>query len=272
MIIGTSLQECIGFPDFLGALLSAVIAVCTATIVSMLILYRKKLREPFGLQEAKNATGAPVITDMSLCMKLGIAVLLISFLLGSVINANVVLLAVIGAIALLLIAKPRNLQGALELVEWSTLTFFAALFFLVEAIREAGLIDAIARFMTQLLNKVGPTSRQKVASTLIFWVSTLVSTILDNILWTAVMVRVVEKRRRSAGLNLRVPASAWSLSLGACIGDNISLIGASANAVMVSMAEKRGYPISFLRFSPIGFPFLVGAMILSTVYLIAQYG
>ena len=172
MIIGTSLQECIGFPDFLGALLSAVIAVCTATIVSMLILYRKKLREPFGLQEAKNATGAPVITDRSLCMKLGIAMLfvLISFLLGSVINANVALLAVIGAIALLLIAKPRNLQGALELVEWSTLTFFAALFVLVEAIREAGLIDAIARFMTPLLNKVGPASRQKVASTLIFWV------------------------------------------------------------------------------------------------------
>ena len=244
MIIGTSLQECIGFLDFLGALLSAVIAVCTATIVSMLILYRKKLREPFGLQEAKNATGAPVITDISLCMKLGIAVLfvLISFFLGSVINANVVLLAVIGAIALLLIAKPRNLQGALELVEWSTLTFFAALFVLVEAVREAGLIDAIARFMTQLLNKIGPASRQKVASTLIFWVSTLVSTVLDNILWTAVMVRVVEERGRSAGLNLRVPANAWSLSLGACIGDNGSLIGASANAVMVSMAEKRGLP------------------------------
>ena len=162
MIIGTSLQECIGFPDFLGALLSAVIAVWTATIVSMLILYRKKLREPFGLQEAKNATEAPVITDMSLCMKLGIAVLvLISFLLGSVINANVVLLAVIGAIALLLIAKPRNLQGALELVEWSTLTFFAACFVLVEAIREAGLIDAIARFMTQLLTRLAPPHGKK---------------------------------------------------------------------------------------------------------------
>lgn len=226
------------------------------------------------MQEVKNAADSARITDKGLLIKAGISVMsvLISFLLSPLLNANVALLAVIGAIGLLIMASPRNISGALELVEWNTLIFFAGLFVLVEAIREAGLIDAIAGFIMDLLQKVSSESRQTVAMTIILWTSALISIVLDNIPWTAVMVRVVEELGQSPNLNLSVPSMACSLSLGACLGDNGSLIGASANVVMVSMAEKRGYPISFLGFSSIGFPLLVGAMVLCNGYLIARYG
>lgn len=119
VIIGTSLQQYIGFVDFLGALLPAVVLVSFYAIVGMLILYRKQLRNVFDVQEVKNAADSARITDKGLLIKAGISVMsvLISFLLSPLLNANVAPLAVIGAIGLLIMASPRNISGALELVE-----------------------------------------------------------------------------------------------------------------------------------------------------------
>lgn len=124
--------------------------------------------------------------------------------------------------------------------------------------------------MTDVLESVDEANRQMVATTLIMWVSALVSTVLDNIPWTAVMVQVVERLGRSA-LGLEVPALAWSLSLGACLGGNGSLIGASANVVMVGIADKRGWHISFWAFTKVGFPILLASMVISNAYLLARY-
>lgn len=145
IIIGNALQEFIGFIDFLNALLPPVVAVSIMASFALPYIYRDSLRNNFDLAEVKKKAGSAVITDERLLIKslIVIGFVILAFLINPVTNTNVALIAIFGAIALLLLAKPGNVEPGLESVEWSTLTFFAGLFVMVEAIREAGLIDAI---------------------------------------------------------------------------------------------------------------------------------
>lgn len=137
------------------------------------------------------------------------------------------------------------LRASFKDVEWDTLLFFAALFVLVEALGELGLLRAIANTLSTVIEQAPVESRQFDAICLILWVSALFSAFVDNIPLTATLVPVlVQLVNQVDGLSIQ--PLAWSLVFGACFGGNGTLIGASANIVMASKAESEGYSISFM--------------------------
>ncbi|CAH0712838.1 unnamed protein product, partial [Brenthis ino] len=174
--------------------------------------------------------------------------------------------ALLGALLLLLLAERDDLEPVLARVEWSTLLFFAALFVLMEVLSKLGLIAWIGNLTESLILKVGEESRLTVALMLILWVSGLASAFVDNIPLTTMMVRVVGALASSLGLPL--PPLAWALSFGACLGGNGTLIGASANVVCAGVAEQHGYRFTFMQFLKIGFPIMIGNLIVASIYLL----
>ncbi|XP_050358448.1 P protein-like isoform X2 [Nymphalis io] len=174
--------------------------------------------------------------------------------------------ALLGAILLLLLAEREDLEPVLARVEWSTLLFFAALFVLMEVLSKLGLIAWIGSLTESLILKVGEESRLSVAIMLILWVSGLASAFVDNIPLTTMMVRVVGALANSLALPLA--PLAWALSFGACLGGNGTLIGASANVVCAGVAEQHGYRFTFMEFLKIGFPIMVGNLIVASIYLL----
>ncbi|XP_039752704.1 P protein-like isoform X2 [Pararge aegeria] len=176
--------------------------------------------------------------------------------------------ALLGALLLLLLAEREDLEPILARVEWSTLLFFAALFVMMEVLSKLGLIAWIGSLTESLILKVGEESRLSVAIMLILWVSGLASAFVDNIPLTTMMVRVVAALADPSGLALPLPPLAWALSFGACLGGNGTLIGASANVVCAGVAEQHGYRFTFIQFLKIGFPIMLGNLLVASVYLL----
>ncbi|XP_022824129.1 P protein-like isoform X1 [Spodoptera litura] len=176
--------------------------------------------------------------------------------------------ALLGALLLLLLAERDDLEPILARVEWSTLLFFAALFVLMEALSKLGLISWIGSMTENLILQVGQESRLAVAVMLILWVSGIASAFVDNIPLSTMMVRVIAALADPAGLGLPLAPLAWALSFGACLGGNGTLIGASANVVCAGVAEQHGYRFTFVQFLKIGFPIMLGNLVVASLYLL----
>lgn len=168
--------------------------------------------------------------------------------------------------SLIFIAFREDLDAILAHVEWSTLLFFAALFVLMEALTELGLIEWIGDQTVSVILAVGEGSRLAVAILIILWVSALASAFVDNIPLTTMMVKIVISLAENETLGLPLHPLVWALALGACLGGeesrieieglrlisvisgNGTLIGASANVVCAGVAEQHGYKFSFVEF------------------------
>jgi len=228
IIIGNALSDVLSFNDFLSALLPPVVASAIAASGCLLYIYRDSLRGSFDVNKVRSVSDQAQIHDQVLMLQVSIVLLfvVVGFLIQEATGVGPDFVALFGAIALLLVATPRNVEPALEAVEWSTLVFFAGLFVMVEAIREAGLIARIADVIRRIIGSVDQSKQQMLALTIIAWASALVSSFVDNVPWSAVMVSVIEQLAANESLALDVRALAWSLSLGSCLGGNGSLIGA----------------------------------------------
>ncbi|XP_023940562.1 P protein isoform X2 [Bicyclus anynana] len=175
--------------------------------------------------------------------------------------------ALLGAILLLTLADREDLEPILHRVEWSTLLFFASLFVLMEALSKLGLIAFIGGLTESLILSVNESARLAVAVLLLLWVSGVTSAFVDNIPLTTMMVRVVIALGSNPTLNLPIAPLIWALSFGACLGGNGTLIGASANVVCAGVAEQHGYRFTFMQFFKIGFPVMIGHLIVASGYL-----
>nr|XP_036213918.1 P protein isoform X1 [Bactrocera oleae] len=176
--------------------------------------------------------------------------------------------ALLGAIFLLILADIEDMEAILARVEWSTLLFFAALFILMEALSELGLIEWIGQMTESIILGVSEGSRLMVAVLIILWVSAITSAFVDNIPLTTMMVKITISLAENSALNLPLQPLVWALALGACLGGNGTLIGASANVVCAGVAEQHGYKFTFLEFFKVGFPVMIGSIIVSTAYLL----
>ncbi|CAG9798698.1 unnamed protein product [Chironomus riparius] len=175
--------------------------------------------------------------------------------------------ALLGAILLLILSDREDMEAVLARVEWSTLLFFAALFVLMEALSELGLIDWIGRQTENVILSVGEEARLAVAILIILWVSALASAFVDNIPLTTMMVKIAISLAENEALNLPLQPLVWALAFGACLGGNGTLIGASANVVCAGVAEQHGYRFTFVEFFKVGFPVMIGSIMVATVYL-----
>lgn len=176
--------------------------------------------------------------------------------------------ALLGALLLLLLADSDDIDSVLSRVEWSTLLFFASLFVFMEVLAKLGLIAWVGTMTENVILSVGKDHQLAVAILLILWVSGVVSAFVDNIPLTTMMIRVIATLSDPTGLGLPLSPLAWSLSFGACLGGNGTLIGASANVVCAGVADNHGYKITFVEFLKTGFPIMIGNLIIATIYLL----
>jgi Na+/H+ antiporter NhaD/arsenite permease-like protein len=184
------------------------------------------------------------ITDMKL-LKISLVVLgvtIFMFIIHGALHMEPSIPALAGAAALLVISRVNIVEMLEHEIEWPTLIFFMMLFVVVAAAEQAGLMQVIADWVKDVSRGSLP-----VAVILILWVSAIASAFIDNIPFVATMLPIV------AYLNQVIPGAEsgilwWALSLGACLGGNGTMIGASANVVTVGIAESLGYPISFMAY------------------------
>lgn len=260
-------QAHLGFTAFILNIAPVALLDIGVLILIMVLLYGKKLKKvpPHSEEKLKDMEEKYRIKDRSLYYKsIVILILTISlFIVGEFFGIPPAAAAFTGA-TLLLILSGENIHAALEHVEWPTLLFFAGLFIVVGGVEKLGVLDMMADGIRSISQ-----NSFILAIVAIVWVSALTSAIIDNIPFTATMIPVVF----ALAQQLNVPSEPlfWALSLGACMGGNATLIGASANVVGVGLAERHGILIDFKTFLKDGFVVTVITVGVATVYLLARY-
>ena len=169
----------------------------------------------------------------------------------------------LGAAGIIMLISGESIEEALSNVEWTTLSFFAGLFVIVGALAETGVIGMLANglidatggnvFITMLVLLIG---------------SAVISRFLDNIPFVATMIPIL-LAMESTGMD--VTPLWWAVSLGACLGGNGTLIGASANVVLSDISKKHGYEITFAKFFKTGFPIMLLTILIAGVYLVVRF-
>ncbi|XP_041607083.1 P protein isoform X3 [Vulpes lagopus] len=177
-------------------------------------------------------------------------------------------IAILGAIWLLILADIHDFEIILHRVEWATLLFFAALFVLMEALAHLHLIEYVGEQTALLIKMVPEDRRLATAIILVVWVSAIASSLIDNIPFTATMIPVLLNLIQDPEVSLPAPPLIYALALGACLGGNGTLIGASANVVCAGIAEQHGYGFSFMEFFRLGFPMMVVSCTVGMCYLL----
>ncbi|UCD92149.1 MAG: ArsB/NhaD family transporter [Methanobacteriota archaeon] len=258
-----------GIP-FMTFLINIGPIIIVTMLVSLFLLkrmYREDLKqEPKHIEVLMERDERKEIKNMPLLKKsmIVLGVIIALFMFHHVVHIQLSIIALMGAVFLLVWGNihPRE---AFQHVHWSTLLFFVGLFVLVGGLVTVGIMDAIAEGLGAITG-----GNIYVALILVIWISAFASTIVDNIPFTATMIPVV------AVLAETIPAPSgvlvhplwWGLAIGACLGGNGSLVGASANLVGAGISEKFGHHISFRAFFTKAFPFMVITLTVATILLL----
>jgi Na+/H+ antiporter NhaD/arsenite permease-like protein len=194
---------------------------------------------------------------------LGFAILF--FVLGGILHLPVAIPALVGSLLLVAFSGEDIVELLEKEVEWPTLVFFVGLFMVIAGAEETGLIQVIANWVRDVSG-----GNLTAAIVIVLWVSAIASAFIDNIPFTATMLPII------AFLNQTIPGAEsgvlwWSLSLGACLGGNGTMIGASANVVTVGLAEKAGYKISFVEYMKACWWPMMITVTIAMVYLLIAY-
>ncbi len=258
------------FMSFLSNLSVVCLLIFLVTEIFLIVVYHNRLHTTRELQaRIMQLDEKRQISDRVLLKKclLVLAVTMSLFVLHSTLHLETATAALSGAALLLLISYRRDepmIAKVLSKVEWLAIFFFAGLFVLVGGLVETGVIKMLAAEAMKLTN--GSVSATAI---LILWMSAFASAFIDNIPFVATLIPLIKDMGTMGMVNL--DPLWWSLSLGACLGGNGTLIGASANVVVASMAAKRGVQISFLGFMKIAFPLMVVSIIISNIYICLRY-
>ena len=256
----------LGFLDFIINLLPLMIFIFIVTIVIIRFIYRKSFKvDKEDIAKILKMDPKKAIIDKKLMIKSLIILVLtiIGFTVAEIINVGTASIAVFGASFLILISRLEP-DEILSEIEWQTIFFFGGLFILVGALEKIGFINILAENMLSITNGNIATT-----TLLVLWMSSILSSFLDNIPYVATMIPLVKTMSEISSGNF-VPVW-WALSIGACLGGNGTIIGASANVVARGALERRGFTISFFDFMKISFPLMILSIIISTVYLMLFY-
>ena len=254
------------FMDFIYNLTGPAIVIFFVTMVLLVLLYKKHLVTKPELQDKimhldeKSQIADPALLKKCLFV---LAITISMFALHGQLHLETATAALTGASILLLISYTRNeamIAKALSKVEWLAIFFFAGLFALVGGLVETGVIKMLAAEAIKITN-----GSVEATALLILWMSAFASAFIDNIPFVATLIPLI-KDMGEMGLSNLEPMW-WSLALGACLGGNGTLIGASANVVVASMAAQRGRPITFIEFMKIGLPMMTLSIIIACAYI-----
>lgn len=255
----------LSFNDFILSTGPAVLLVMLATVACFYFIYGRKLQVTqeareiiLGLDETKTIKDRPLLIKS--------VVMIVLVVLGFVFHAQLHLesctIALTAAVVMLLIGR-QDLEETVAGVEWTTILFFTGLFVVVGGLQETGVIQLLADWLMS-------ATHGSLALTLviILWFSALISAFLDNIPFVATLIPLILAMGNSG---MDIAPLWWAVSLGACLGGNGTLIGASANVVLSGISTRHGYPITFSSYLKVGFPLMLVSILISTAYLLLRY-
>lgn len=260
----------LSFMDFIMNLTLPAIIIFIITVFILEWLYGKSLHTTPELQaQVMKLDPYKQIRDKVLVKKclIVLSLTMLLFVMHSALGLESATAALAGASLLLLVTFHRDeemIAKVLSKVEWVAIFFFAGLFILVGGLVETGVIKMLAEEAIKITQ-----GSVEGTAILIIWMSAIASAFVDNIPFVATMIPLI-KDMGAMGLSNLEPMW-WSLALGACLGGNGTLIGASANVVVASMAAQHGKQISFIGFMKVAFPCMILSVIISTIYVWLRY-
>ena len=253
------------FAAFLVNMSPPAIVSFLAFVATVRFMFRRDIEVHADVREAVLALDErEVISDPRL-LRLSVAVIgltIAGFLLHGTFGYEPATIALLGATVLMLLARMEP-DEVLREIEWPTLFFFVGLFMLVEGIVHVGIIDGLANGLFELTD--GNTGVTAIG---LLWLSGIASAIVDNIPYTATMIPLVQQLGESG---IAIEPLWWSLALGACLGGNATIIGASANVVVANLAARAGHPIAFRTFARYGVVIVVESLVIASVYVWLRY-
>lgn len=259
-------QAGLSFMDFILNAAPAIVIIMIVFILGLKIIYGKKMQvEDSAIQRIMLLDETKAIEDPALMKKsiVMICLVVLGFVFHSQLNVESSVVALTAAAVMMIIGKQKA-EDIIADVEWTSIIFFTALFIVVGGLVETGVVGELANVI------ISATSDRPIMTMLIIlWASALLSTILNNIPFVAALIPLVIDMGQSG---MDVFPLWWAISLGACLGGNGTLVGASANIVLANISAKHGYPISFARFFKFGFPAMLMSIVISTIYLVIRYG
>ena len=222
------------FMDFVKELTGVVALILVAVIIFFVLCFRKMLKaDKEKMAEVVKIDNSKTITDFNLMYRsVGVlALVILGFILHDIIHIETCIIAMLGASVLLLFEKPTDI---LRDVEWNTIFFFIGLFVIIGGLEASGGIKLMADWVLKVTE-----GSQTATTMIILWASGIISGIIDNIPYTATMAPMLVEIEKAMGEAYAYPLW-WALSLGACLGGNMTIIGAAANVIVSENAAKEG--------------------------------
>ena len=259
IIIGSAAH--FSFMDFIRELTIICLIILIAVVAFLYLCFRKQLitteEKMASIQDIDNSK---TITDYALLKRsmIVLALVILGFLTHDITHIATCIIAFIGASVLLLFEDPEE---TFKEVEWNTIFFFIGLFIIIGGFEAAGGIKIMANWLLDITQ-----GSKEIASYVILWGSGILSGIIDNIPYTATMAPMIEQIEIEKGRNFVLPLW-WSLSLGACLGGNLTIIGAAANVIVSENAAKHGHIIKFMEFLKYGCVVVFISLALSTGFI-----
>lgn len=251
----------LSFMDFIKELTGIVAVIFTVVIVLMILWFKKQLKTtPEKMARIAQMDNSKTITDKALMGRslLVLTLVITGFVTHDITHIQTCVCAMAGASVLLLFEKPSDI---LHDVEWSTIFFFIGLFVIIGGFEKAGGIELMAKWLLDITH-----GSQSIASMVILWGSGILSGIVDNIPYTATMTPMIHEIALRQGAEFAAPMW-WCLSLGACLGGNMTIIGAAANVIVSETAAAEGHQIKFMEYLKYGIIVTMISLTLSSVYI-----
>ena len=267
IIIGSGAD--LDFLDFLVHLGPVIVLILVVFLVMVFFLFRRQLQTRPELQHRiMELDESEVLTDRSLLYKslVVLALVAVGFLLHGPLGYEPATVALGGATALILVSRQHPREALLD-VEWSTIFFFVGLFMVVGGAEEVGLLEDIGEAMFDASG-----GHLSAAVMLTLWPTGILSSIVNQIPYSAAMIPVVEEM--TEGLNLSDSASNplwWALALGAGLGANFTPVAAAANVYVIGVADRAGYRITFVQFLRYSVLVTMVSLLMATAYVWLRY-
>jgi Na+/H+ antiporter NhaD/arsenite permease-like protein len=267
----------LGYNDFLFNLAPIAIFILLVTVIPVYLIWGRHLKaEQKLINKVMMYREIDAIKDWKLLKKslFVMTLVMFGFIVGHDYGLQPATIAMFGAALLLTLnclphdqeTQTNMVARSLGEIEWITIFFFIGLFILVYGVETTGLLELLADQVIELTD-----GDKTVTAMSILFVSAIASAIIDNIPFVATMIPLIKNMAVSFGGAEELLPIWWSLALGACLGGNGSLVGASANLIVAGFAERAGQPIRFLPFMLMAFPMMIASVCISSVYVYLRY-
>jgi Na+/H+ antiporter NhaD/arsenite permease-like protein len=265
------------FNDFVFNLAPIIVVIQLVTVGIFHLMWGRRLHAaPENRARVMAFSERDAITDWRLLKQsLGVlAAVIVAFVLAHPLRLEPGTIAMLGAAVLMLLytfgkdaeTQSHEVHHTFAEVEWITIFFFVGLFVVVHGVEQAGLLKMMAE---KLVAATG--GDLAVTALAILWVSAILSAVVDNIPFVATMIPLIKSMAPSFGGPEGLMPLWWALSLGACLGGNGTLVGASANLTVAGLAERAGHPVRFIPYMKVAFGLMLVSIAISHVYLWARY-